>query len=305
MATWRITVECYGIDLGDGQPALLDLRFADDILLFGFCQDDIVGMLDELKAALMSVGLVLNATKTVVLTNEAQPPTHIALRDGEKIQVLPRDCGHKWLGCILSAEGSRGQHLDFDFHLQAASRAFFAHKAVFCNRKVSLKHRLRYFHAMVTPVACFGCGHRTIRKHHLEQLDIEFRKLVRRIVGPPVETDWAAPWHEVLHTWNERVQVQIQRAGIPIWSRVCLTQYWKFAGRIAKLPPQRWAKRLFLWNPVPVELARLGRPAASWSTQLERFCRYKQLGHWHDLAADEVVWNFYMEDFIHFCGNDV
>lgn len=138
---------------------------------------------------------------------------------------MPRDCGHKWLGCILSAEGSRGQHLDFDFHLQAASRAFFAHKAVLCNRKVSLKHRLRYFHAMVTPVACFGCGHRTIRKHHLEQLDIEFRKLVRRIVGPPVETDWAAPWHEVLHTWNERVQVQIQRAGIPIWSRVCLTQF--------------------------------------------------------------------------------
>ena len=34
MKSWRDTVEMVGVDLGDGLPRLLDLRFADDILIF-------------------------------------------------------------------------------------------------------------------------------------------------------------------------------------------------------------------------------------------------------------------------------
>ena len=35
MACWRASVDDLGLDLGDGGPALLDFRFADDILIFG------------------------------------------------------------------------------------------------------------------------------------------------------------------------------------------------------------------------------------------------------------------------------
>ena len=44
------------------------------------------------------VGLILNANKTVVLTNEAQPPQHLQLPSGERIAILEHNSGQKWLG---------------------------------------------------------------------------------------------------------------------------------------------------------------------------------------------------------------
>ena len=56
----------------------------------------------------------------------------------------------------------------------------------------------------VTPVACFGSGHRKIYKQDLRKLDVKFRKLACAIVGPPGGLDWSAPWHHIFHEWNAR-----------------------------------------------------------------------------------------------------
>ena len=63
-------------------------------------------LLDELIAALGRVGLVLNASKTVVMTTEAQPPKQLFTNDGTSIKVLARQEAHKWLGCLLAVGGS-------------------------------------------------------------------------------------------------------------------------------------------------------------------------------------------------------
>ena len=70
---------------------------------------------------------------------------------------------------------------------------------------MSLATRLRYFDTIITPVACFAAGHRTILKKDLNKIDVTFRKLLRNVVGPPAATDWSRPWHEILHDWNARV----------------------------------------------------------------------------------------------------
>ena len=75
-------------DLGDGQPALLDLRFANDILLFAKSYAEAVSLLHDLATVLSQVGLILNASKTVVLTNEAQPPQRLQLLSGERIAII-------------------------------------------------------------------------------------------------------------------------------------------------------------------------------------------------------------------------
>ena len=49
------------------------------------------------------------------------------------------------------------------------------------------------------PVACFAAGH--------------FRVLLRSAGGPPSQTNWMNPWHEILHDWNARVARQVQEAG--------------------------------------------------------------------------------------------
>ena len=58
----------------DGGPNLLDLRFADDILVFARSHVEAGNLLDALVKHLGRVALLLNPDKTVVITNEAQSP---------------------------------------------------------------------------------------------------------------------------------------------------------------------------------------------------------------------------------------
>ena len=50
-------------------------------------------MLEELVGALQEIDLVLNASKTFVLTIEAQPPRSLRFQNGAELSVIPRDCG--------------------------------------------------------------------------------------------------------------------------------------------------------------------------------------------------------------------
>ena len=66
MRKWRLKVGDLGFDLSDGMPHLIDLRFADDILLFARSALEVGRLLDSLVAELSEVGHLLNADKTVV-----------------------------------------------------------------------------------------------------------------------------------------------------------------------------------------------------------------------------------------------
>ena len=134
LRSWRARVEHYGLDFEDGMAPFLDLRFADDLLLFAASKEELIFMLEELTGALQEVGLVLNASKTFVLTAEAQPPTSLRLQNGAEVSV------------------------------------FYANKSILSDKSVSIAQRLAYFDAMVTPVACFASGHRKIYKQDLRKL---------------------------------------------------------------------------------------------------------------------------------------
>ena len=69
---WREQLQDGGLDFGDGGFPLLDLRFADDILLFATSSVEAARMVDALVTCLKEVGLALNASKTKVLTAAAK-----------------------------------------------------------------------------------------------------------------------------------------------------------------------------------------------------------------------------------------
>ena len=106
---WRAEVGNVGFNLMDRGPNLLDLRFADDILVFGRSRVEAGNLLAALVKHLDRVGLLWNTDKTVVITNEAQPPQTITTTAGMNLKVLPRDGGLKWLGSMLTSCGSKLQ----------------------------------------------------------------------------------------------------------------------------------------------------------------------------------------------------
>ena len=63
LRSWENASQGAGIDLGDGLPNLMELRFADDILLFANSGPEAAQLLDKLITAVGRAGLILNAEK--------------------------------------------------------------------------------------------------------------------------------------------------------------------------------------------------------------------------------------------------
>ena len=68
---WRTELGHAGFDLGDALHNLVDLRFADDILLFANSRPEVAQILDKFVKAVGKVGIRLNVDTTGILTNEA------------------------------------------------------------------------------------------------------------------------------------------------------------------------------------------------------------------------------------------
>ena len=88
-------VRTEGVDVEDGGEPLLDLKLADDILVFAISSQQAAYMLDELVVALADVGLILNQDKTKLLTTQAPPPRIITTPGGLSVAVVDRDGCHK------------------------------------------------------------------------------------------------------------------------------------------------------------------------------------------------------------------
>ena len=79
--------------------------------------------------------------------------------------------------------------------------------------------KVKYFDAMVTPVACFGAAHRKVYDGYGVS-----PVTIRSIFGPPGDVDWTLPWHEIPHHWNDRAKLLTARHGLKRWSVVCFGQ---------------------------------------------------------------------------------
>ena len=143
----RMGCEAQHFDLGDALGNLVDLRFADDILLFANFGPEVSQILDKFGKAVGKVGLRLNDDKTVILTNEAQPPNTLVTKDGLILKVLEWNQGQKWLGCIWTACGSMMQHMNLAYHMEQGTKTMHANRWILQDTTTSIYTRLKYFNA--------------------------------------------------------------------------------------------------------------------------------------------------------------
>ena len=129
----------------DGGRSLLDLRFANNVLILG-TDDHVVGVaLNKFVENLAAVGLQLNPQKTKVLTTQAQPPSQLQTPNGLTISVLDRESSHKWLGCMLTTSTVQTTTCDVECRVQAAAKVFNANRWILCDPKVSIARKIEYF----------------------------------------------------------------------------------------------------------------------------------------------------------------
>ena len=138
LSKWRAQLNGVGYNFQYGGVSLLDLRFADDILIFAKFYEEIGHVLDVLVDALRQVGLVLNAGKTKILTTQSQHPAELVSPGGIVVEILERDRAHKWLGCMISSHTDGSHGLDLEHHLQAA---MVNGQCLYATRRAHFGHR--------------------------------------------------------------------------------------------------------------------------------------------------------------------
>ena len=70
--------------------------------------------------------LKLNAgTENMVMTATSPPSSCLSVATRVVINVGDKKCGHKWLGCMLAAFGTKNWTLDLDCYLQGGGRPVF------------------------------------------------------------------------------------------------------------------------------------------------------------------------------------
>ena len=159
-------------------------------------------LLESSTQELAELGLLLNGDKTVVLTNEAQPPSHLWTQTGIKLQVKNGAGGRKWLGCILSVGKAGRRTSGFNHQCKLLPKSSLLIKPSSVTGMCLSNGRLQYFDAVVSPVGVFGLGHCIVQQKDLHQLDVACRKFLRAVVRP-LSNLWSHPWHEILHACND------------------------------------------------------------------------------------------------------
>ena len=91
--------------------------------------------------------------------------------------------------------------------------------------------------------------------------------------NPPPGTVWTLEWHEILHQWNVRMNIFLDKTNIKTWLHICCLSYWSLSQHIATVPQERWIRRILRW--CPAGRYRTGRPHFHWDSNMDYYCGYK------------------------------
>ena len=113
-------------------------------------------MIDTLMVELQCIGLQLHASKTKWFTTcDISDSCHVGV-GGSFVEILHSKTVHKYSGRLLPGTLKTRTGTELTHCLQAAWAKFHKHKHVLANRHVSVKLRLKYFDANISPTLLFG-----------------------------------------------------------------------------------------------------------------------------------------------------
>jgi len=170
---------------GGQEERIMNLRFADDVLLIATSREHLQSMLEDLVRFTEEVGLEMHMGKTKILTSEctttdADRPRFMTVRQ-QNIEIMPVDGSTMYLGRLLSIQNPHD--VEIAHRLKRAWAKFMSYKKELCGKHYPLRDRLKLFNATVTPTVLYGCGCWTMTKEREKKLRTAQRKMLRWIVG--------------------------------------------------------------------------------------------------------------------------
>ena len=282
---WKRKLAGHGFLLG-GTERLINIKHADDIMVYAKSMDELVDMLELLYPELASVGLELNVAKTKILTNANLETLCFAEVAAEFTEILQGEQTHRYLGRNLVGDLALRTNVEFDPRLRAAWAKFHKDKHVILTKHASLKLRLKLFDSVVSTTAIFGLAVLPLTKIQIHKLDFVQQKMLRSIVGW-VRTD-SEHWQDTMRRMNGRLDFAMTLFRARRWSD-------RFSILAIHLTQQMQAWPAALWHPTAgwnqnfdnKPFRKRGRPTQRCDDQLGQFAakHVDDEDHWLLIAA--------------------
>ena len=186
MEKWKqqLSDEGFALSLDPTHPRLTNIRYADDLLLFGKSLSHVVGMLEKLTSILKLYGLNLNMKKTKIMsTTSPAETTQVCITDFGPIDILGANDRQKYLGRLFSGDLKTRSKSAIDHRLSCAWMKYKAFQHVFEDKQVSVKLRFKLFDSIVSSTLLYGLETVPLSQQMLNRIDITQRTMLRRIVG--------------------------------------------------------------------------------------------------------------------------
>ena len=186
LGRWKdgLIFEGFALDGNKNKERLTNLRYADDLLLFGQSLDEAISMLDSLTEILLGYGLELNLTKTKILSTETTAEeTQICITKYGSVDIVGTNTKHKYLGRAFVGDLSNKSKSAVDHRLGCAWMKYKTYQHVLENKDVSLNLRLKLFKSIISPTVCYSLDTCPLTENLKNRLDITQRVMLRRMIG--------------------------------------------------------------------------------------------------------------------------
>ena len=179
---WKGKGAHHGIAV-DHHKRLTNIRYAGHLMLYARSVPALVEMSETLSCELQQVGLELYAAKSKIFTTKPLDHPMYAEVSQDLVQILQGDSSHKYLGRHIPGNLKQRGPVELHHRMTSAWVKFNKHRILLTNKHVSLKLRLKFFNAVVTPAMLFSFHTLALTKVQLENINVLQRKMLRSIVG--------------------------------------------------------------------------------------------------------------------------
>ncbi|KAK6741639.1 hypothetical protein RB195_009483 [Necator americanus] len=221
---------------------LSHLRYADDVVLFAHKPQELELMLQEMSDKSQIVGLRMNFSKTLVMTNSEEIPIST---DGSPIHYCSN---FVYLGQCISFD--RNLTTELNRRIRSGWNSFNRFRSYFTNRRFPMKFKRRLYTKCVEPCLLYGCETWATRSKDLKALQIAQRQIMRRMLGVTL----------LMHRTNLWLE---NTAKLPDIRARAIERKWTWARKMCTAKDNRWTKMITEWRPW-IWKRQVGRPKTRW-----------------------------------------
>ena len=216
---------------------LNNLRFADDIVLIATSLDDMITMIKDLSKASENIGLRINNNKSFILTNAIQKDIEY---EANKPPIVCKE-NIIYLGQKLSFN-EKTKH-EVSRRIGLAWNKFWSLKFILKNKQIKLDTKIKTLKTCVLPTLLYGSQTWSSTELTVQKLEIAQRNMIRSILGyRKIDRHKIEDLYKITKMGNINTDLRKIK--------------WRWAGHIARMTNERWAKILTEWCPLDRKRSR-------------------------------------------------